>query len=423
MNTTVLLDQEPHAGGHVVRALLRIEGEAPQAADRTPLNLAIVLDRSGSMAGAKIHAAREAAALLVQQLAPEDFVSVVAYDTDVATVAEPSGNAHQLSHLIRAIETGSMTNLSGGWLRGRELAARNVAPKRASRILLLTDGLANVGIQDRDQLAGLCRAAHEEGIRTTTIGFGADYDEVLLGRMAEAGGGHMHYIEHVDQAAAIFREELAGLLSLAAQNLSVTVKPAAATTAVAVHHSYPRSETPDGLKLELGDLYAREPKLVLFEFLVGPGAADPVTIAELTVEAAVIGTDGSVKMQQIAVAISTSLADGPLSNPEVRREQLLLEAARVRTEVLSQQKRGDFDGAAAAMVRMADKLREAGIDDAQVREEAEDLQLMSQQMQAKQWTAMEDKYMYQRAYDSTRAMRSKMEHIARTKRPKPNKDA
>jgi Ca-activated chloride channel family protein len=86
MQTSVLLDQQPHPHGHIVHALLKIEGTAPTQSNRTPLNISIVLDRSGSMQGPKLLAARDAAALLVQRLAPEDAVSVVAYDDVVRTI-------------------------------------------------------------------------------------------------------------------------------------------------------------------------------------------------------------------------------------------------------------------------------------------------------------------------------------------------
>jgi Ca-activated chloride channel family protein len=424
MKTELLLDQEIHPQGYVVHALLKIEGEAPRASNRTPLNLSIVLDRSGSMGGPKLSAARDAAAMLVQRLAPEDIVSVVAYDNHVATVAEPaSGTNAQLTNEIRNIQAGGSTNLSGGWLRGRDYVSRNYTPKHANRVLLLTDGLANVGITDHDQLVGMCAQANEHGIRTTTIGFGQDYDENLLGRMAEAGGGHMHYIEHSDQAAAIFGEELSGLLSLAAQNLTLTIQPADAAAMVAVHHSYPRYETADGLRLELGDLYAREPKLVLIEMLVTAGPSAAVDVARLTLQAAVLAEDGSIKQQEIVVNVTTSPADGPVSNAEVRRELLLLEAARVREEALADQRNGNYHAAFDKMQRMSEKLRAAGLNDAQVEEEAADLQLMSAQMSPDSWGVAETKYMHQRAYDSSKATRAKMQHIARTKRQKPNPDA
>jgi Ca-activated chloride channel family protein len=378
MKTELLLDQEAHPQGYVVHALLKIEGEAPTSVNRTPRNISIVLDRSGSMGGAKLHAARDAAAMLVQRLAPEDTVSVVAYDNHVTTVADPaSGTNPQLTNDIRAIQSGGST----------------------------------------------CAQANEHGIRTSTIGFGQDYDENLLGRMAEAGGGHMHYIEHADQAAAIFGEELSGLLSLAAQNLTLTIHPTDATAMVAVHHSYPRIETADGLRLELGDLYAREPKLVLIEMLVTSLASDAVDVAHLTLQAAVLPEDGTIEQQEIVIDVTTSTAAGPVSNAEVRREMLLLEAARVRQEALADQQREDYNAAFEKMQRMSDKLRAAGLNDMQVQEEAEDLQLLSAQMKPETWGAAETKYMFQRAYDSERAMRAKVQNIARTKPKTPEADA
>ncbi|HUF74705.1 MAG TPA: VWA domain-containing protein, partial [Longimicrobiales bacterium] len=124
MKTSVLLDHEPVAdGGFLVRALLRLDGEAPGAGDRVPLNLSLVLDRSGSMSGAPLAAARDAACQLVRRLRTEDTVSVVAYDDRVSIVARPATGEHQehLPDYIAAIRSGGTTNLSGGWLAAREL--------------------------------------------------------------------------------------------------------------------------------------------------------------------------------------------------------------------------------------------------------------------------------------------------------------
>ena len=418
MKTQLLFDQEPHAlHGTLVRALLKIEADAPAATVRTPLNLSIVLDRSGSMHGPKLHAAREAAAQLVERLAPEDVVSVVAYDNVVETISMPqSGNTTVATTPIRNIHARGSTNLSGGWLKGRDYVAQNVKPASANRVVLLTDGLANVGITDPDQLVGLCATANEHGIKTTTIGFGRDYDEHLLAGMAQAGGGNLHYIEHADQAPAVFAEEIQGLLSLAAQNLTLTILPGDAAQSVAVHHAYPRHDTADGLLLEIGDLYAREPKLVLMEILVDAQAHEQVQLARLVIEAAILRSDGAIEQQEITLDLATSIEDGPVVNTEVRRELLLLEAACVRTEVIELGQRGDFDGAAEKMRAMSRKLLEAGIDDAQFSEEAADLAIMADHMVAHDWTAAEDKYMMQRSYDSSRAMRMKSEAISRARR-------
>jgi Ca-activated chloride channel family protein len=194
---TVLLDYEfaVSANAYTVRALLKLEGKVPEHTERTPLNLSLVLDRSGSMPGDKLLQARRAAALLVRRLDPEDLVSVVAFDDEVDTVAPPATGAAQadLGQRIEAIEPGGSTNLSGGWLRGRDFVTAGKLDGGVIRVLLLTDGQANAGITDHPSLVGLCRAGRERGITTTTIGFGEDYDEHLLREMAD-GGVQLHLL-------------------------------------------------------------------------------------------------------------------------------------------------------------------------------------------------------------------------------------
>jgi hypothetical protein len=149
MKTELALDHEktPDGKAHVVRALLKITGTAPKNAEHVPLNLSVVLDRSGLMSGEKLDQAKEAAALLVRRLWPKDVVSVVAYDDEVEMVAEPATGMAQadLVERIRMIETQGCTNLSGGWFRGRELVMSGKREGAANRVLLLTHGLANVG--------------------------------------------------------------------------------------------------------------------------------------------------------------------------------------------------------------------------------------------------------------------------------------
>ena len=427
METSIALEQEktPDGKAHIVRALLRITGRPPQSGEHVPLNLSVVLDRSGSMGGEKLEQARDAASLLVRRLWPEDVVSVVAYDDVVETVAEPATGTAQadLVERIGLIQTRGMTNLSGGWLRGRELVSSGRRDGAANRVLLMTDGLANVGITEPDQLVGLCRTALDQGITTTTIGFGQDYDEVLLRRMAEAGGGSTYYIEDPDQAPAIFAQEIEGLLSLAAQNLTVEIRPASAASIALVHHRYPSRSTADGLRLELGDLYARAPRLLLAEFLVqvsDPGAE--AAVAELIVTAHVLTENGGMERQEIRLPITASFSGGVTVNPEIRRELLLQEAARAREEARESQAKGDYDGASRRLGQVAAKLQEFGPADPQLCEEAEDLKQMAGRFRTHKVTEADAKYLHQRSYAVAMSRSDTSDAISRVKRgrkPKP----
>jgi Ca-activated chloride channel family protein len=432
MHHTVLVDYELAVAqqGFIVRALLKLHGNAPTPDNRIPLNLSIVLDRSGSMAGGKLAAARDAAAMLVQRLHPDDTVSVVAYDDDVTTVAEPATGARQsgLSKQIQSIETGGSTNLSGGWLRARELVARGKREGGVNRVVLLTDGLANVGITKPDQLLGLCRTACGAGITTTTIGFGADYDEKLLRGMADAGGANTWYIERADQAADVFTEELEGLLTLCAQTVSVEIRPSPAVTLTAIRHQYPTTTLGTGAaRLEIGDVYAREPKSVLVEFFVPAlldqnGDAGDVRVAELVVTAHVLTEAGGVERQEIAFPVVTRLTAAGHAEPEVRREVLLLDAAKAREDALRLRDEGDLGGAASILRCMSAAIAAAPVDGEvgdELREQALDLEDMAGRFVAEEVSEEDAKYLAQRAYNAHRGKRAYEAKLSRVSSRKP----
>lgn len=438
MNTEILLDHEPVAdGGYVVRVLLRITGEAAPERHRPPLNLAVVLDRSGSMAAmGKLERAKEAASLLVRRLGESDVVSVVAYDDEVRTVAGRTPGVRRPDVLsgIAGLHPGGMTNLSGGWLRGRDLVAEERgaretaaaekavaetsaeasgkhAGSRVNRVLLLTDGLANVGLTDPGRLRDLVGSAAVKGVTTTTIGFGADYDEQLLQALADAGGGSTYYIEQPDQAPAVFEAEIEGLMALAAQNVVVTVAPAAAVDHATVLHRYPRHQTDDdALRLELGDLYALEPKSLLTEFLIDAGDAQ-ADVATLTVEGHVLLPGGGVEKRTVTLPIHVSPAAAAVVNPEVRREMLLLEAARAREDALEDRARQAYEDGARKLRRVAEKLAPYAASDDELRDEVEDLRDLAESFDVEQVSTADAKYMYQRAYSRGQSKRATADRL------------
>jgi len=428
LKSQVILDYHLATGrvGYVVRALLKFEGDAAHSDGKMPLNLSLVLDRSGSMGGEKIEYARKAAAFLVRRLRPTDVVSVVSFDDEVVTVAEPAtGDAQSgLPAEIEQIEVGGSTNLSGGWLRGRELVSRVVSVpadggksehRPVNRVILLTDGQANVGIADPRQLRGLCGRALEDGVTTSTVGFGADYDEELLRGMAEAGGGHSYYIENPDQAPGVFEEEIEGLLSLAAQNIEVKIKPEATVELVNIYNDYPSHGGNEGITLNLGDLYARDPKSLLVEFFVpGIEALGSQNIAEIAVSADVINADGSIEHQAMRIPVAASLSAEGVEEPEITRTKVLLDAAKAREEARLRGRDGDFDGA-------AHMLREASVACMSVSgmsDQSEDLLAMADKYKNRQVSSADEKYLYQRAYNARRGKENYEAKISRRRPPK-----
>ena len=234
-------------------------------AQRRPLNVALVIDRSGSMAGTPLRYALQAAADFVDRLTPDDRLSIVVYDDNVDTLldAQLVTDKAAIKQVLANVRAGGLTNLSGGWLRGCELVAQHQTERHVNRVLLLTDGQANAGITQSAILISTAAKKAEEGISTTTLGFGSSFEEDLLIGMARAAGGNFYFIQSLDDAADVFSAELDSLKAVAAQNLTVTLHPLGAvrlTDVLSLARTEPQA---DGrLVLHLGDVYENEDKLL-----------------------------------------------------------------------------------------------------------------------------------------------------------------
>ncbi len=197
-------------------------------AGRPALNLSLVLDRSGSMAGEKMIQARRTAMFCVDQMLPNDRLSVVAFDDriDVLFPSEPVTNKQSMKDLISRIEARGSTALHEAWVRGGLTVSENMLETGINRVILVTDGLANVGITSSDEIVTQALGLHERGVSTTTIGIGEDFNEDLLLQMAQSAGGNAWHVVEPDDMQRIFQVELEGLLTQFAHNVSLSLIPA-----------------------------------------------------------------------------------------------------------------------------------------------------------------------------------------------------
>lgn len=212
------------------RVILRIGLEGclpPRGADRAPLNLAVVLDRSGSMSGAKLEQAKQAAAWLVEHLEDGDVLSLVAYETEVQVLvaaARLGGRREAFRRAIDRLETGGSTALHGGVEEGARQLREFLDRERINRVLLLSDGLANVGPKDNASIAALGTRLAREGMSVTTLGLGGDYNETLMTALAEASDANYYHIADVETLPEIFAKELGELQSIVARELEIEIR-------------------------------------------------------------------------------------------------------------------------------------------------------------------------------------------------------
>jgi Ca-activated chloride channel homolog len=202
--------------------------EKAEGKESPPVDISFVLDRSGSMAGGKIELAKVAVEKGIQRLTPRDSFSVIVYDdkTDIivaGTRADTKAKELALSRLQEVYARGT-TDLSTGWLTGCGEVAKHLDEERIGRCLLLTDGLANCGITEPAALTSHATELRQRGVSTSTFGVGADYDEVLLGQMADAGGGAFTHIRRAEDIPALLDQELGDTLEIAARDVVMIVR-------------------------------------------------------------------------------------------------------------------------------------------------------------------------------------------------------
>lgn len=192
---------------------------------RTPLNLAVVLDKSGSMTGAKLEKTKQAAMQLVDRLMPDDVFSLVIF-SDRAQVLVPAQKVEDreaLKEKIEDIEAGGSTALYAGVKMGADQLEEYLSSRRINRVILLSDGLANVGPSSPRELRRLGNELAEREISVTTIGVGDDYNEDLMAGLAEASDANYYYVQDTEKLPEIFAKELGGMLEVAARAIKIEI--------------------------------------------------------------------------------------------------------------------------------------------------------------------------------------------------------
>lgn len=395
-------------------------GHLPQTQrmERPPLVISLVLDRSGSMSGEKIVTAKAAALAVVDRLEAQDQVAVVVFD-DKIDVVQPVASATPdvkkgIREALSRIEARASTALHEGWLVGCKTIAGDSLPRGGAlaRCFLLTDGLANVGLTDPEQIASDAAGIRQNaGISTSTFGIGPDYAEELLGPMAVAGGGQFHPLRTTADIASTFIGELGEMLSVAAGNARLELDGGRDIT-VEIVSEYRALQPVPGLStvsVLVGDLPAGDERHVVVRFgFPAHGDLDVRTIQARVVWSAG-GRDYSTPWQETRFAY----ADNAACDAERREHQDaavmhwvgLHYAQRAKKEATLLSKRGDLNGARALLEGVARRIAEYARSDSDLQAAVKELRALAVELAERPVDTLTSKETYYQTLRTSRGQK------------------
>src|SRR5690554_176751 len=217
---------EPGENRKIVR--VGVQGKQLDQASRKPVHLTFLVDVSGSMAGEdRIELAKDALQVLTRNLGEEDTIAITTYAGQVTTILEPTGTQKRdtISKAINSLRTGGATRMGDGLQLAYETALKSFVAGDVNRVIVLSDGDANVGARSHGEILESIRSYVEDGVTLSTIGFGmGNYQDQMMEQLANKGNGNYYYIDSPEEARKVFGEQLDGTLQVIAKDVKIQVE-------------------------------------------------------------------------------------------------------------------------------------------------------------------------------------------------------
>ena len=344
---------QAHNGELIVEIAVQAPERKTHSTTRMPFNIAIALDVSSSMRGDKIRHAKQAAQRIMARLEAQDSCAVVVFSSESqvlfpSTAMTPHAREAAIAEIDKTIAEGN-TALYAGWHAAVTAVEQSAIGAQAiQRVFLLTDGEANIGPADPEEVARAVAAVQQRGISTTTFGLGEGYNERLLGLMASAGEGNTYFIEDADDIDAYFGQELDQLFTTTLRNTVVSVTiPADITYEVVGDRNHSRAG--DVLTIPLGALLSGEARTFLL-YLNTHRA--PIAHGEYSIPIVVNALDeDSVAFTASYTLPITGAEQAVVQSEAIEQRAAMLDRASIVAQALAYHQRRDYAGAVALIAQ------------------------------------------------------------------------
>lgn len=346
--------------------LTRLWAESSPREPRSPVNLALAIDRSSSMRGPRMAQALLAARELLSRLGPKDRLSIVTFDAAPQILCPPTPvtdeNRSELGARLDDLDTGVGTNLAAGIRAGADLIRSSFVRGAIPRLVLLTDGQPSVGITDASKLWTLAEIECERGVSITAMGLGEGFDDELMAEIAKRGGGAYYYLAAAADIPAAFGRELDGVFAIAARKTQLKLLPHDDFESVELLHRLPCRSLDDGILVDVGDVAADAPRQLLFKLTRCPDAtgkhAATITTTHRTPSGEagdphIVGVDlpsaeatrerNAVVDERLRLRVASAVDAAWARRSSGRSGTALLTLREVRAEVAGEQSRRDQD--------------------------------------------------------------------------------